>query len=148
MPVHLHTHAGVQVHRYTAIQVYRYTGVQVCTTPVYRYNVCCCCCYCCRCPLSAAWCPLAAPRWWLTAAGCWMLLCCCCCFCCCCFCTIVMAKNEDTAVTIRIQRCTCALSAQLPPSTVNVAVMAKARMRATASQPWYHIYHLYTCIPV
>merc|ERR1711893_452384 len=62
--------------------------------------------------------------------------------------TIVMAKNDDTAVTIRIQRCTCALSAQLPPSTVNVAVMAKARMRATASQPWYHIYHLYTCIPV
>ena len=30
--------------------------------------------------------------------------------------------------------------------TVNVAVMAKARTRATASQPWYHIF--YSCIPV
>merc|ERR1712026_147985 len=36
-----------------------------------------------------------------------------------------MAKNEITAVTIRIQRCTCAVSAQLRPSTFNVAVMAK-----------------------
>ena len=52
------------------------------------------------------------------------------------------------SVTIRIQRCTCALSAQLPPSTFDVAVMAKARTRATASQPWHHMYHLYTCMPV
>ena len=33
-------------------------------------------------------------------------------------------------------------------STLDVAVMAKAHARATASQPRHHIYHLYTCIPV
>ena len=51
-----------------------------------------------------------------------------------------LAKNEDRAVTIRIQRCTCALSAQLPPSTSNAAATAKARMRATAPQPLLYFY--------
>ena len=56
---------------------------------------------------------------------------------------------QASAAHIRIQRCTCALSAQLPPSTSNAAGTAKARMRATAPQPlrvYKYAQYLYTGI--